>query len=84
MAREDRSGNDLILSAGREGGRVGFSPPHTHTHTHTHPQSEKGKRAFAGRLVQAGMKKAAHRSLRRRETEAIDVIPGLVVGSWKL
>lgn len=64
MAREDRSGNDLILSVDREGG-------------HGLPHSEKGKRASAGRLVQAGMKKAVHRSLRRRETEAIDVIRGL-------
>lgn len=72
MAREDRSGNDLILSCGPwEGGHAVL------------PHSEKGKRAFAGRLVQAGMKKAAHRSLRRRETEAIDVIRGLsALGSF--
>lgn len=72
MAREDRSGNDLILSRGPwEGGHAAL------------PHSEKGKRAFAGRLVQAGMKKAAHRSLRRRETEAIDVIRGLsALGSF--
>lgn len=58
---------------GRERGRARAALPH----------SEKGKRAFAGRLVQAGMKKAAHRSLRRRETEAIDVIRGLsALGSF--
>lgn len=66
MAGEDRSASDLILSVGREPARLG-------SFTHT---VRKGKTRFcrvAG-LCKPRMKKAAHRSLRPRETEAIDVI----------
>jgi len=42
---------------------------------------KRENRAFA-RSAHSGMEKAAHRSLRRRKTEAIDVIRGSL-GLWK-
>lgn len=48
------------------------------------PTQWKGKTSFCrAACACAGMKKAVHRSLRRRETEAIDVIRGLsALGSF--
>ena len=75
MAGEDRSASDLILSVGREPARL----------FHPHGEKRENEVLQGGRVAgwQGGrvaglckprMKKAAHRSLRPRETEAIDVI----------